>query len=144
MTTGGQNQLERNRVVAALAWMALKSGWKVGVKRTDIEGWKPQWHGCVYIETPTGQVSWHFHDDHAYLFERLPEFDGEWDGHDTETKYERLRRLTEHPVPAASVVDARVVCPDCEAAVVLRRSADQIDFAVLIWYRRHAHWCPAG
>jgi hypothetical protein len=34
-----------------------------------------------YIELPTGQVSWH-----------LPEFDGEWDGHTSEQKYDRIAK----------------------------------------------------
>lgn len=84
--------LERNRCVALLARMALVLGWPAGVTRTAIDGWSPDWHGCVYIETPGGQVSWHFHDSHAYLFAGLPEFTGEWDGHDTDAKYERILR----------------------------------------------------
>lgn len=79
---------ERNRVVAALSkvFPAVRT-------RTDIEGWDPEWHGCVYIDLPTGQASWHFHDRDAWMFDHLPERHVEWDGHTTEEKYQRLASL---------------------------------------------------
>lgn len=80
---------ERNRVVAALAKL-----FPSGTKRTDIPGWDTEWHGCVYIDLPTGQVSWHYHDGQAHLFAALPPYAGEWDGHSTEEKYRRLAELT--------------------------------------------------
>lgn len=79
---------ERNRVVAALAHV-----FPSGIKRTDIPDWDPEWHGCVYIDTPEGQLSWHYHDSQADLFCDLPPYGGEWDGHDTRKKYRRLERL---------------------------------------------------
>ena len=78
---------ERNRLVAFIA-----SIYPSGVKKTAIPGWDEAWHGCVYIDLPTGQASWHFHDSEAYLFAYLPPYDGEWDGHSTEEKYERIAR----------------------------------------------------
>lgn len=84
---------ERNRVVAALARLAPRLGWRAGLRKTNIEGWSDDWHGCVWIDTPDGQLSWHFHDSHAPLFEGLPPYDGPaWDGHTTPEKYERLER----------------------------------------------------
>jgi hypothetical protein len=80
--------LERNQVVAALA-----KQFPSGTARTAIEGWSDDWHGCVYIDLPTGQVSWHFHDTHAYLFRDLPSYAKPWDGHSTPEKYARLTRL---------------------------------------------------
>ena len=80
--------LERNKVVAALARC-----FPSGIATTAIEGWHKEWHGCVYIDLPTGQVSWHFHDSHAYLFEGLPPYTKPWDGHTTEEKYERLAKI---------------------------------------------------
>lgn len=85
---------ERNRVVAALAAMALGHGWIAGRARTSIPGWSEDWHGCVYIDLPSGQVSWHYHDSHAHLFEFLPTYMGEWDGHDTPEKYRRVEKLS--------------------------------------------------
>jgi len=78
---------ERNRLVAFLA-----SIYPSGVKKTAIPGWDEAWHGCVYIDLPVGQASWHFHDSEAHLFAHLPPYEGEWDGHTTEEKYERIAR----------------------------------------------------
>lgn len=86
---------ERNRVVALLAAMAADMGWLVIRTKTAIEGWSKDWHGCIYIETPKGQVSWHYHDSHAHLFAHVPErASWEWDGHDTPTKYRRIAELS--------------------------------------------------
>lgn len=84
--------LERNQVVAALA-----KCFPSGTARTAIEGWSEDWHGCVYIDLPTGQASWHFHDSQAYLFAGLPPYTGQWDGHDTPEKYRRLAALAAQP-----------------------------------------------
>lgn len=78
---------ERNRVVALLA-----SVFPSGVRKTAIPGWEPEWHDCVYIDLPTGQASWHYHDSQAHLFAHLPPYRGEWDGHTTDVKYERVAR----------------------------------------------------
>jgi len=80
-----QAYLERNMLVALLA-----SLYPSGRARTAITGWNEEWHGCVYIDFPWGQASWHFHDSHAHLFAHLPEYSGAWDGHTTEEKYRRI------------------------------------------------------
>lgn len=80
---------ERNQLVAFLA-----SRYPSGIRPTAIEGWDPCWHGCVFIDTPEGQLSWHYHDREADLFAHLPAYDKPWDGHTTPEKYERLWRLT--------------------------------------------------
>ena len=85
--------LERSIVVALLARLAQQQGWTVGITTTAIPGWKENWHGCCRIDLPTGQVSWHYRDDQARLFEGLPPYPGDWDGHDTELKYERVLAL---------------------------------------------------
>lgn len=77
--------MERNMLVAHLATL-----YPSGTKRTNIEGWNPEWHGCVYIDSPAGQLSWHYHDSQAPFFAALPPYTKEWDGHTTEEKYERL------------------------------------------------------
>ncbi len=81
--------LERNQVVATLA-----KCFPSGIARTAIDGWDEEWHGCVYIDLPTGQVSWHYHDSQAHLFAGLPPYNRAWDGHSTEEKYQRLAALT--------------------------------------------------
>ena len=47
----------------------------------------------MYVDLPTGQVSWHFHDSQAYLFDDLPPYTKQWDGHNTEEKYRRVAAL---------------------------------------------------
>lgn len=97
--------LERNQVVAALA-----KAFPSGVARTAIEGWSEDWHGCVYIDLPTGQASWHFHDSQAYLFEGLPAYTKPWDGHSTEEKYARLAALYQ-PAVGAQPLPAQTIDP---------------------------------
>lgn len=82
--------LERNQCVALIARMAVAMGLRVRVTKTAIEGWSDDWHGCVYITLPTGQVSWHFHYSQAHLFSGLPAGAETWDGHDTPEKYRRV------------------------------------------------------
>lgn len=51
----------------------------------------------VYVTTPSGQMSWHLHEDDLDLFPHLVNKDEvpvEWDGHTTDEKYERLAELT--------------------------------------------------
>jgi hypothetical protein len=81
---------ERNRCVALVARMAVAMGLPVALTKTAIEGWSEDWHGCIYIGLPTGQVSWHFHDSQAHLFDGLPQCAETWDGHDTPEKYRRV------------------------------------------------------
>lgn len=79
---------ERNQVVSALARC-----FPSGVNKTAIEGWDEAWHNCVYIDLPTGQASWHFHDREWPLFVGLPVYNKPWDGHSTPEKYRRLGEL---------------------------------------------------
>ncbi len=86
---------ERSRLVAALARL-----FPSGVQRTEIGDTDREWHGCVYIDLPTGQASWHFQGDQAEYFRDLPTYEASWDGHTTAEKYERLAgamvTITEH------------------------------------------------
>lgn len=81
---------ERNQCVALIARMVIEMGGRAARCPTAIDGWSPDWNGCVYIDLPTGQVSWHYHDSHAWMFADLPEITIEWDGHDTPEKYRRV------------------------------------------------------
>lgn len=87
--------VERNRVVAGLAALAVKLGYRAGTTYTDIPGWDNEWHGAVFIDLPTGQVSWHYHQDDHQLFAFLPDYPDKWDGHDTPEKYRRLAALAD-------------------------------------------------
>jgi hypothetical protein len=60
--------------------VAVLEGWRGGIK---LDPQEPDWP-VVYIELPTGQVSWH-----------VPAYAGEWDRHDTEEKYRRCRAFAE-------------------------------------------------
>jgi hypothetical protein len=93
MSESDRAYTERNRLVAFLARC-----YPSGLRKTDIPGWDPCWHNCVFIDTPAGQMSWHFHDDDAALFAGLPAYEKPWDDHTTEEKYRRLERLTTHTV----------------------------------------------
>lgn len=85
---------ERDRVIALLARMALDLGWDVRVTKTTIEGWDPEWQHCVYIQSPAGQFSWHFHERELFLFVGLPHGPVVWDEHTTEQKYASMHALS--------------------------------------------------
>lgn len=76
---------QRNYLVAALARI-----YPSGVRNTDIPGWSADWHGCCFIDLPSGQISYHFHDSHHFLFDKLPAYKTEWDGHDKDVVHDRL------------------------------------------------------
>ena len=73
---------ERNQLVALLSTL-----FPSGKAKTAIEGWDEAWHGCVYIDFPWGQASWHYHTDDEWMFSHLPPYTKVWDGHTTKTKY---------------------------------------------------------
>lgn len=65
----------RYNLVFEALHLALKKGYNAGVRIDSLE---PEWP-VVYIELPTGQVSWH-----------IPQHNQQWDGHSTEDKYRRI------------------------------------------------------
>jgi len=73
---------ERNQLVALLSML-----FPSGKAKTAIDGWDEAWHGCVYIDFPWGQASWHYHTDDEQMFAHLPPYTKPWDGHTTEAKY---------------------------------------------------------
>jgi len=73
---------ERNQLVALLSTV-----FPSGKAKTAIEGWDEAWHGCVYIDFPWGQASWHYHTDDEWMFEHLTPYTKQWDGHTTDAKY---------------------------------------------------------
>lgn len=83
---------ERNVVVAALARL-----FPSGIRATDIEGWNPEWQNCVYIDLPTGQVSYHYHISEEDLFVNLPPYEKPYDGHDKRMVHERLGHVFASP-----------------------------------------------
>lgn len=83
-----QAYTERNYVVSALA-----KAYPSGKRPTVIEGWNPEWNNCVYIQLPTGQISYHYHDNLKELFDWLPDHTLPYDGHHKETVHQRLKDL---------------------------------------------------
>lgn len=79
---------ERAAVVAALARCARAQGLVVGFA---IDPKEPDWP-VLFIELPTGQVSWHFSKLDRHLASDIGEYHGQWDGHTTEEKYDRLMK----------------------------------------------------
>ena len=82
---------ERDMLVCALsklfpAYLARHS--------EDDKDWEDDWRWIVYIDLPTGQVSWHIHDSERELFNHLELKENKWDGHNTQRKYERLLTLS--------------------------------------------------
>lgn len=73
---------DRNLVVQLAAKLAIQCGLKAGIR--ERQG---QWP-ILYIDLPTGQVSWHIPADE--LIPGLPDFPDTWDGHDLKTKRNRL------------------------------------------------------
>lgn len=66
----------------------------------------PGWP-VLYIEAPTGQLSWHIHPDDVWLFPRVPVVEEyPWDQHSTRTKYKRIRQLTAQ-LPKMTYADPR-------------------------------------
>lgn len=88
---------ERNQLVAALGKMCLAAGMPVWIQtHQSVEGeeWDPEWCNVVFLELPTGQVSWHIHTSELKWFGWIEARNHKpWDGHTTEEKYLRLAEL---------------------------------------------------
>ncbi len=84
---------ERNQLVAALSKLFPASVEPHQPKEGEI--WDPKWSNVVIIDLPTGQASWHIHEDEIPLFQHLQRATGrKWDGHTTEEKYRRVAALS--------------------------------------------------
>jgi hypothetical protein len=89
---------ERNALVAALARLAQWSGHRawLALHQQDpgqVPPWDPEWLWIVFVELPTGQLSWHIHSSELAAFSFLPTEANTWDGHSSGEKYARLARL---------------------------------------------------
>ena len=73
---------DRNAAVLGMAKLALQAGLVVGAKYDD-----PEWP-IVFIELPTGQVSWHI--PIAEIRRDLPMYAKTWDGHTLEEKRQHM------------------------------------------------------
>jgi len=82
---------ERNKLVAALSKLL-----PAHIERHPKEdlSWEDDWRWIVFIQAPSGQMSWHIHDSELLRFGHLKAKRGNsWDGHTTEEKYRRLSNL---------------------------------------------------
>ena len=80
----GEAYFDRNQAAQALAKLAQAQGMTVGVKKNEED---PEWP-ILFIDLPTGQVSWHLTADEVVV--KFPEYEGEWDGHDLDVKRQRV------------------------------------------------------
>ncbi|MDH4317171.1 MAG: hypothetical protein OEV64_02165 [Desulfobulbaceae bacterium] len=78
---------DRNQAVMALARLAEKLGWEVGLKTDPTE---PDWP-VLMIDLPTGQVGYHLPKNE--IVGEWPEYTKEWDGHSLEDKRRRIVKL---------------------------------------------------
>lgn len=78
---------ERASCVALIVALGAMIGWRFGY---GLDPQAPDWP-VVYVDTPAGQLSWHFsRDDYERCFPGgLPRYAGEWDLHDAPEKYRR-------------------------------------------------------
>ena len=93
---------QRNVLVSTLARL-----FPSGVRKTNIDRWSEDWHGCVYIDLPAGQISYHYHDSQAHLFADLPAYEKPWDGHDKETVEQRLSLVNKFAVDLAATKEQK-------------------------------------
>lgn len=70
----------RNKLIFSAFAMASAIGLEVGIRHDPEE---PEWP-LIFIELPTGQVSWH-----------VPQHINAWDNHSTEEKYIRVHDYSE-------------------------------------------------
>lgn len=78
---------ERNKLVALLSKLFPAS---LERHPDEDKDWEDDWRWIVFIQLPTGQVSWHIHDSELPLFDHLPANQGvKWDGHDNNLKWIR-------------------------------------------------------
>jgi hypothetical protein len=90
MTTLDDVYKERDMCIALIAKFAQYNELRVGIGYHAEEPWENDWRNIIYIDLPTGQISWHIHDSELAMFNFLPYYHATWDGHTTEEKYRRL------------------------------------------------------
>ncbi len=82
---------ERDSLVATLS--KLLPSWLERHPDDDVD-WEDDWRWIVFIDPPSGQMSWHIHDSELGWFDHLTRSGANrWDGHTTEEKYQRLAAL---------------------------------------------------
>ena len=90
-TTRDAAYLDRNLVVALLARFCSTNQWPTWTAPADDA--EPGFSRVVFIETPEGQISYHYPDELEPLFAPVPVRGNPYDGHSTEEKRERLKAV---------------------------------------------------
>ena len=85
---------ERNMLVAALSKV-----FPAGLDHHEDDGRTLFLRDVAYIDLPTGQVSWHLLPSQLPWFDHLSKYEGQWDGHDSAQKYQRLADLEPVTLP---------------------------------------------
>lgn len=80
---------ERAQCVLALARAAKAMGCAVGFKSDGVLLAPSTWP-VLFIDLPTGQVSWHLKLEDRRNAPDIGDYLGTWDNHDTAEKYRRL------------------------------------------------------
>jgi len=84
---------ERAQCCALIANLAMRLGYPVGVADDPKE---PGWP-VLLVRLPTGQVSWHYSDEDAKKYlSHVPRVTNDWDGHNTEEKYNRVEAMQKY------------------------------------------------
>jgi hypothetical protein len=82
---------ERAKCVLALARAAQAMGCVAGFRDDpDLEGAEAALWPVLFIDLPTGQVSWHLTIEDRLTASDIGDYIGVWDRHDTAEKYRRL------------------------------------------------------
>lgn len=89
---------ERAQMLAGFVKLAVMLGYSAGIGQHegDDDSWDKAWLTVVFVDLPTGQVSWHIHLSDIPLFDWLPVYTKKWDGHSTEEKWNRVLSLPEN------------------------------------------------
>lgn len=85
--------LDRDRVLALLAAFAASAGHRAGIGFDSDPAVRAPWNRVLFIDLPTGQVSWHIHERNLPLFDGLDAYDAAWDGHDLSSKFARVAAM---------------------------------------------------
>lgn len=83
---------QRNEAALGMARMAMALGMPVGVLEDKTRAGFPY---LLYIDLPTGQVSWHFMAMDRDLLSPFQKYEREWDGHDDDERSRRLISFSE-------------------------------------------------
>lgn len=105
-----QVYLERAKLLAMVtrfaAWFQVPCGF--GEHSLEDASWDPAWRTIVYVDLPSGQISFHIHERDRALFKHLKPYAGAWDGHSTDTKWCRVVDFIDYAVLSIELTSPRL------------------------------------